>query len=125
MVSAGNWEGKGAWKEGWQRAGRGWKGKWDKGCAPAQSSEPPSSAFLLTPSLPNAKGKNENLNTNHVGHIGHLWRKKQRNSLQCVLMPNQLLLFKHQSLSNELPCCRQSNNLISCFQVCNNQVQVV
>ena len=47
---------KGAWKEGWQRAGRGWKGKWDKGCAPAQSSEPPSSAFLLTPTLPNAKG---------------------------------------------------------------------
>ena len=56
MASAGSWEGKGAWKEGWQRAGRGWKGKWDKGCAPAQSSEPPSSAFLLTPSLPNAKG---------------------------------------------------------------------
>ena len=61
---------KRAWKEGWQRAGRGWKGKWDKGCAPAQSSEPPSSAFLLTPSLPNAKGNiKTTLNTNHIGHI--------------------------------------------------------
>ena len=93
MASAGSWEGKGAWKEGWQRAGRGWKGKWDKGCAPAQSSEPPSSAFLLTPSLPNAKGNiKTTLNTNHIGHIG----QKQRNILQRVLVPNQPLLFKNQ-----------------------------
>ena len=70
---------KGAWKEGWQRAGRGWKGKWDKGCAPAQSSEPPSSAFLLNPSLPNAKGNMKaTLNTNHIGHIGKSLERKTK-----------------------------------------------
>ena len=62
-----------------RKAGRGWKGKWDKGCAPAQSSEPPSSAFLLNPSLPNAKGNMKaTLNTNHIGHIGKSLERKTK-----------------------------------------------